>query len=161
MTRLSSHEHTEPTWMSSTKRRCLLSDYSEMGATTGRLITISQMVSVVRPTHYGEKNELRSSGYRVTGLEIGTRARQHAIDCGGMAFLLAPQRHVLTTRVPRQSQQHVGRSAILPAKRPIMKTGLILRMGGRVINRDQIISHSLLEPLVFSLPKMSSRHREY
>ncbi|KAJ5938455.1 hypothetical protein N7466_001589 [Penicillium verhagenii] len=36
MTRLSSHEHPEPTWMSSTRRRSLASDYSELGATTGR-----------------------------------------------------------------------------------------------------------------------------
>jgi hypothetical protein len=88
----------------------------------------------------------------VTGLDTGTRARRHAIDCGSMAITLSPQRQMPTPSISHQSRQLGGISVLLSAETPIMKTALTLHMGGRMIDCDQSISQALLEPLVFPLP---------
>ncbi|KAJ5288091.1 hypothetical protein N7478_003777 [Penicillium angulare] len=131
----------------SSARRCLLSDYSEMGATTERLISDLQMTPTVRPTQFDEQNGLPRREYRVMGM-ASRHWHASSVTCNrlrGKALLLPPQRQAPRPSVPRQSQ-HVGSSAKLPAKRPIMKTGLILHIGGRRINGNRIISHALLDP---------------
>lgn len=58
---------------------------------------------------------------RVTCLDTGTRFRRHAVNCGGMAFLLAPQRQVPTPSIPRQSRQLGGINALPSAETPIIR----------------------------------------
>jgi hypothetical protein len=92
-------------------------------------------------------------------IALNSAPKLESIRSTAVEWHLAPQCQMPTPSVPRQSRQLGGISALLSAETPIMKTALTLHMGDWMIKGDQIISQTLLEPLVSPLPNMSSPHR--